>query len=429
MRILLVLNKPNRELPTMQAIRHELVSLRPDARVEIKDGCEPDFNRFVLGFRPHVILTYPFTCSGFSRWYYLFKLLCGSRVLCLRAEGVIDLDSPKSVEWAVGYDRHGTGLVDLELFWGWRVAQAVGLQLVEQRRLASPDRLRVVGYPRLEAYFSPNGRSPSLPARVDARLQGASRSATLLFVTGFHLANYTREDLFRAGDLDAARNLDALLASVEGSRRLRDAWIAAVRAAATRHPEALILLKKHPIERPPDYDTLSDLPNVLVVWEDVEVQDLIPSVSLLFHYGSTVLVDAWLARVPSVFLSTSESGTWYKDLGWPSTLRADVSEVPELVGRHLSAGIPLREDPAQARILEEVFGVVPGRPYAPSREIARLLLDPGPPAPLWRDPWLWRNLLTVPSRSVGVRVGRLVTRGLRRGSGDERVSGALVEPR
>lgn len=82
---------------------------RPSARVELHELVRPDFNAFVLRFPQHVILTYPFTCVGFSRWFYVFKLLLRCRVVCLRAEGVVDLSSQRSIDWATGYDTYRAG--------------------------------------------------------------------------------------------------------------------------------------------------------------------------------------------------------------------------------------------------------------------------------------------------------------------------------
>ena len=131
MKILLVLNKPNREIPIMESIKREILAINQDAVIEIKEMCAPGFNKFVFKFKPDVILTFPFTCEGFSRWYYLFKMFLGVKIISLRAEGVVDFSNEYNVQWAVGFDNYGSTLVDCELFWGGKLAQGVGQQLLQ----------------------------------------------------------------------------------------------------------------------------------------------------------------------------------------------------------------------------------------------------------------------------------------------------------
>ena len=112
------------------------------------------FNGTSSRYKPDVILTFPFTCTGFAAWYYVFKLFFRCKILSLRAEGVVDLSSEYNIQWAIGFDHYGSRLVDYELFWGSQVAEAIGRNLLKQGKLSSMDRVKIVGYPRLEPYFS-----------------------------------------------------------------------------------------------------------------------------------------------------------------------------------------------------------------------------------------------------------------------------------
>lgn len=420
LRILLVLNKPNREIPIMEAIRREVLALAPDARVELHELVRPDFNAFVLRFRPHVILTYPFTCVGFSRWFYVFKLLLRCRVVCLRAEGVVDLSSQRSIDWATGYDTYGPGLVDAELFWGPRVAAVIGANLVRQGKLSGLERVRSVGYVRLESYFDPGVKPRALPGAIERFLDGAPRGRTALFITGFHMANYTRADLLRAADLDAEHRLDELLGWVEATKRLRASWIQMVRQVALDNPDLRLLLKKHPIEQASDYDALAGLQNLTFVHQDIEIQDLVGRCGLFLHYGSTAAVDAYLSRIPTVLI---ESDDWraagFSDLGWPATYRCDVAEVPAFVARHARTPMPFETSADVARVLHDVFSIEPGRPYRPAAEIAAILVSDERVASPVNDPWFWRAVLTQPARSMQGRARRLVA-WLREGRWGER---------
>lgn len=410
MNILLVLNKANREMPIMESIRKAILLQRPDAKVAIREMCVPGFTRFVLRFRPNVILTFPFTSEGFARWYYVFKFIFRSKIASLRAEGVVDFSAAYNVQWAIGFDRYGKYLVDYELFWGRKLAEVVGGQLVHQNKLSSMERVKVVGYSRLESYFSENPTpATDLPHRILDRLKKFDRSKTLFLITGFHLANYTERDLFDAKDLDAENNLGKLMQAVNLTRRFRSRWIENVMASAIQNPDALFVVKKHPIERRDDYAQLESVNNILFIYEDIQIQDVIAYSGIFFHYGSTALVDAYLAGVPAIYVYSKDNGEWYSDLGWPSAMRIEIQDMPATVQQFLS-GMPITaSNPSVEMVLKDIFNIKRGRPYRPSWDIAKILLDPSSPQriPL-TDPYLWRALASV---LRDLLIGRLKPRG------------------
>ena len=414
MRILLVLNKPNREIPIMESIKREILALRPDAEVEIREMCTPGFKRFVFKFRPEVIMTFPFTCVGFSRWYYLYKLFLGTKIISFRAEGVIDFSNEHNIEWAAGFDSYGKSLVDYEVFWGEKVASVVGNILLEQNKLSSLDRIKVFGYPRLEKYFSSRIQSkPVLPKRIADRLTGYSKEKVILFITGFHLANYTKQNLFDAKDLDAENRLDQLLEAVEISKQFRADWVRNVIDTARKNPDLLFVSKKHPIEKREDYSALETIENVLFIYEDIEVHDIIPYAGLFFHYGSTALVDAYLSEIPAVYIYSKKNKEWYSDLGWPASARVAVDEMASIIRKYLSGDVAFERTTAVKQILKDIFNIEEDKPYNPSREIAKLLLgsDKAQRVPL-SDWFLWKALLAGSINSVIFAAARTVKRVL-----------------
>jgi hypothetical protein len=396
-RILFVLNKPNRELAIMNAIKSELAVLAPSAvtRIIPYDG---QFMDAVLEFRPDVMMTFPMTSISLAAPYYVFKRLFGTRVLCYRAEGIIDPHSPQSVTNHVGYDRYGPQLVDGEIFWGPGPARIIGNALLAARKLSSAERIRYFGYSRLERYYgapAPAGLAP-LPEAVAARLAAQSRDRIVLLATGFHFANYTREMIFAAKDLDAENRCDELLATIEEVKRFRAAWIAATRQAAAENPDLLFVLKKHPIERREDYGELESVPNVLYVWQDVDIGDLAERAGIFFHYGSTALADAYLAGVPAVYVYSREPRcrAWFSDMGWPSARSIATDEIAQAV-REFRAG-SIVHDPRDARVkevLEFNFNIRQGEDYRPSRQIAQFLLqEDKAQRPSLLDTHMWRAL-------------------------------------
>ena len=399
----------------MNAIKHEIAKLAPDTEMKILPY-DDKFMDEVLAFRPNVILTFPMTSKSLAAPYYVFKYLFNTRVVCFRAEGIVDTTSPQSVSNHLGYDRYGPTLVDCEIFWGPGPAKLIGDALVACGKLSSVDRVKYFGYPRLERYFGSQSAGDSLAISDDvaSRLARHGRERTVLIVTGFHFANYTREMIFAAKDLDAENREDELLGTIEEVKRFRKTWIEGIKKAASENADLLFVLKKHPIERNEDYRELENIANILYIWQDVDLADLLPCVSLFFHYGSTSLADAYLAGVPAVYVYSTEERCrrWFSDMGWPSasSIRGDqfVSAVSEFRKGQIKFDDRM---PTIKAVLEFNFNIRDGEEYHPSRKIAELLLDDEPPQVVSVfDPHMWRALYYLRLRRT---IGRPIKKLLR----------------
>ncbi len=405
----------------MAAIRDRVLAF--DSKIDVRIvRFEDVFGDLVLDFRPNVILTFPLTSIGTADLLYVFKWYCGAAVVSLRAEGVVNPDSPSNIADHVGYDEYGPELVDWEVFWGPGMANIVGAILVERRKLSSSQRLRYFGYPRLERYFMQNEEKclNDVTHLVSEAIRASGREQSVLVATGFHFANYTRDELYAAKDLDAASREAELLAMIEASKVFRQTWIDGLRRAANEHPEVQFILKKHPSEKTNDYASLQGLPNLLYVSQDVDIADLMERASLFLHYGSTTLADAYLAGVPSVYLYSDDERCRrvYNDMGWPSTESRRVVDIPLVINDFLSGGIQFRKTPEVSALLEYHFNIQEGRPYQPSREIAELLLMPGKPQkPSPSDRYFRRAIARHLYLRARRAIGRLIRRLLRRARG------------
>ena len=377
----MVLNKPNREGPVMAAIRDEALRARPDVKFRIVPY-EAMFDGSALAFRPDVVVTFPLTGIGSADLIYPFKWHYKAAVISLRAEGVVNPDSESNIADHIGYDRYGPHLVDWEVFWGPGMTEIVGGALLRQKKLSSPERLLYFGYPRLERYFrQPEMSADPVSGEVQRRIASSGARHRVLFVTGFHLGNYSREDLYAAQDLDAENREQELLQMVRETQAFRGAFIEGVLASASRHPEILFVLKKHPTERREDYARLEGVSNVLYVWQDVDVADLMQHASLFVHYGSTTLADAYLARVASIYVhaETALARKVYNNMGWPSTRTVSVSGLPGAIDDFAAGGLRFEITREITDMLAFHFNIRLGQPYRPARELAELLLDPGAP--------------------------------------------------
>ena len=402
-RVALVLNKASRELPIMEKIRDWLTMVDPGCQVMIIDFHQTQFHADIMLFAPDIILTFPFTAVPLSWPFLLIKLLTGCSVVCLRTEGAINFNSPQQVKWLAGMDRYGPEFVDFELFWGHATAQAVGEMLLAQGRLSSLSRVRYFGYPNLEPYFDGNITPAPLPEDLARQVDNYDRSQVFFFITGFHLSDYTDHDLIAAGDIlrPDDPNFDAEFAEarqgVLNARRFREQWITNLLTAARKHPDALFLIKCHPIEAeihfsqnyPNPYLVFYDQPNIVYITDNIPISTILPYCGLFFHYGSTCVAESYLLKVPSAFVTSAEvygadflpSVYNYSNMGWPSTLTIDVTEIPALVDRHLAEPVLFNiNNVAMEEVLSSVFNITRAHlagteEYAPSRDIAHFLVE------------------------------------------------------
>lgn len=407
-RIVLIIGKPSREAPIMASIKKEILSLAPQTEIRVWERFSPSLYQDVAEFKPDVILTTPFNAVGLSRIFYLFKFYLKCKVISLTDEGVVDFNVPNNVAWAVGMDRYGKSLIDYEIFWGPKMAREIGGRRLAQGKISSAERNKVIGYPRLQSYFTNDLSDLPLPSRVQSRLTSFEKKNVVLFITGFQLANYTKEDLFNAGDLDAENKCDELLVAVERAKKYRQEWIEQILIAANENKDMLIVVKKHPVEKLKDYPQFENVANILHVYEDCELQSVMQYAGLFVHYGSTSLVDAYLLQVPSVYVY-AEGANWYTDLGWPSSRKTHLHEVLNVISEYKNGLVQFELIPQMQQIMFDMFNIEVGKPYNPSKTIAELLLSDEPPLriPL-TDRYLWRAL-AYQTKSL---VGRIVRKVL-----------------
>lgn len=403
MRIGIVLNKANRELPSMKRIRRWVEELGSGNHVLIVDFHDPRFHLDLLDFAPQAVLTFPFTSVGLSHPFAILKQTLGCFIVCLRCEGVINFDSPQQILWMAGMDRYSRSLVDYEIAWGPATARILKRVLLEQEKLTESSRVLEFGHAGLESFFEgAPGEQSRIPAQVLSRLRSRQPRDVVLFITGFQLANYTDRDLVLAGDIvrqddpEFESKFVEAVRGVERAFRFRAAWIEMVLRAAKENPGTLFVVKGHPIEAeqhlqsgvPSPYGVFDGVDNIVHFFDEVTIGDLLPHCGLFLHYGSTCASEAYLLGIPSVFVTskevygsvTSPSPYDFSDLGWPSSWRVDVVDGPALVHRHLNEGLPEGEgNEKMSKVMREVFAItgehVSGaRKYRPSRDIALFLL-------------------------------------------------------
>jgi hypothetical protein len=403
MKILLVTNKAEREGKIMARIAQWIRHFMPAASVLTLNYCAADALSQSLAFNPDVLLMFPLTAKGNSRFPVLVKACCGSTIVTLETEGGTGYDTrPSYIKQFVGYDEFDERLVDYALYWGWHDAQHIGGMFLKECKISDASRNVIFGYAPYEVYFSKElqrEEASKLPHDIRARLAGFADSERLLFVTGFHTADYSRQDCINAADLfdtsrDYSKELEAVLLRVDREKRRRDAWIGKIVALAQAHPHIQFIVKHHPIEDvlfkrtgTDHYGIFSQYPNILSIYDsNVNTYQLLSRSKALVHYGSTVVAETYLQRRRSVFVYCNELHGDYLELyrqscdpkGWPSTHATTIDALHTAVDAILAEG-ELDCDPPSgaARVLHDFFNIKDPARYTPSRGIAEFLLAVG----------------------------------------------------
>ncbi|MHC4175506.1 MAG: class I SAM-dependent methyltransferase, partial [Planctomycetota bacterium] len=120
---------------------------------------------------------------------------------------------------------------------------------------------------------------------------------------------------------------------------------------------------------------------ILLLTENMPFRAIIHHCGLLFHYGSTTMLEAYLAQVSSVYVNSgklrlgSDKLYEFNDLGIPSTLSVDVVDVPSIVSQHAAAPIKLKRQREVEQYLEDILELKIGCDYRASNRIADFLLS------------------------------------------------------
>ncbi len=393
MRVLFVLNKPERELETMDKIANWMVQKEPEITTKKLDFREKQFLSKILEFSPNIIFTFPFTAYTVSTPFYIVKYLLKCHIVCFTTEGLLNFNSEKQIKRQIGLDRYGKNIVDYELVWGEKVAEVEAKELLKQDKISSIERVKDFGYPKYEMYF--NGKDTAtfdIPPILKNKINDYPKEKTFFFVTGFAFADYTKEDIIRAGDMVDVNDkeyfecqLNKALNSAKEDATLRALWIEKIIEIAEIHPEVLIIVKSHPVENILNtrigidrYEVFKNYRNIVYISEPASIIDIMPVCSVFFHYGSTTAVEACLLKVPSVLITLNEIND--EDLKLPFAKAISIFNLPDIVREHLVAPLKFEEIKDVEDILSGAFNITKEHLYKkalylPSKDIANFLLS------------------------------------------------------
>lgn len=392
-RIAFVLNKATREIPIVERISREIKKQSPTTDILIVPSAhDSEFIPKLIGYNPDVVVTYPFTGRLLSRPFYLVKRFTGCTLICYRTEGLINVDGGAVVH--AGQDSYCKSLVDYEVFWGSAVRNAISEVLLGQDKLSSADRAIVLGYPRYEFFRELNEQQSrigkkSQPTINNRQLKNCihnfSRNDRLLFLSGFHFADYTDDDLILAGDL-SLDDLEDWKLLRNALRQFRKEWISNLCNLAKCNPKNLFILKKHPMEVIAEtkkqrsvYTTLTEFPNVCIIDDEDSTMELLGLSGVLFHYGSTVALESFICGVPSVILKSNrlfrQVQYAYRAVSLPAHATFEIEDMEQAVQLWNDGGLEYSHLPEMDQLLYDIFDIQDIREYRPAERIGKFLLQ------------------------------------------------------
>ena len=379
-----------RDLKTLSKIKKKLIQ-KDNTEVRIFPVNTPQFIIKILDYSPNIILTYPFTAISTSYKFYVIKFFLNCYILTYRTEGILPLETPTHINAMLGLESYGETLVDYELFWGYRTSKLIGRLLYDQKKISSMKRIHHLGWPYFEDYFIPTEElEEKLPEHILKELKKWDKLKVIMFVSGFLLADYSDQDLIGAGDMVDTRNIDKNRIRKDFSihknkvlnlQKFRKLWIETLILCAKKHPDVLFISKMHPLEivvcnnkKISPYAELKKYSNILLIEENISFRLLIPFCSILFHYGSTTLLESYVSKVPTVSIYSDFFPT-VNEFGASSTLEIDIKNIPIIVQHHLIQPILFQKNLQLERYLEEQIDLRIGKEYNPSEKIAKFIIS------------------------------------------------------
>lgn len=396
MRIALVINYAEREKLSMECIARQIMLLDPQSSVLIVEYRDPEHMAKLLAFQPETLLMFPLTARTLAYIPYIMKAAFRTRILFYRTEGIFIANTPDRVRFMAGQGRYGPCCTDGELFWGDAHAAEISNLLYQQKKLSSPtQRTGIVGHVPFGADFA--AKLAPLPHDILDRVRAFPRNRILLFLTGFHFADYTPADIRRAQDIipqncsDISSFMRDIQICINGTKALRNSWIKSILSIAIENPDLLLIVKPHPLEFVQKQDQnfdyyeefFSGIPNILYLQENYHIISLLQEVGALIHYGSTSAAFSYRYNIYTIFadypelfesIKDKEGMVYYDDIGLGGDSRVHIKDLPLFIKKHKQIFDRYEQRQEVLDILKSFFHYLPDQKISPSQIIARILL-------------------------------------------------------
>lgn len=387
-RILFLYNNYEREHTIVERFSEELQNHK-NVKVYQKNSCDKDLFFQLLKIRPHIVVTCPLTTKGQIDTNTFAKVCCHSIIITYTTEGLIDYHDKENIRYFAGIYDYDPALVDYHLFWGRAVAKYLGQELYRQNKIISKTQIRIIGNPMYEkGNYS------------DCKIDDIARDARskVLILTGFDASLYTKRQIINVQDIvditgkrkkDSQKMYKEYLNMMELERKYCDKYISHVVSTANKYKEILFIVKLHPHEiasinrrhmKLEYLEPLYSLENVKLIKTSIPISQLLQMSSLMVHYGSTVDLESYLYKVPTLKLEQIgvinkhmiercrrlTSSTYYENIEDENVLDKYMEKIKH--GEEL-----FRQSKELEGQLYEYMDYAVGKPYHPSKKMAGFL--------------------------------------------------------
>ncbi|MCI8314820.1 MAG: hypothetical protein HFH74_07250 [Lachnospiraceae bacterium] len=353
---------------------------------------DKDIVKQLFQVRPHIIFTFPITTYTQIDIYMMAKIFFHSKIITFTTEGLAKFQEEEVAKVFAGFYDYPAGLVDYHTYWGRYAAKYIGRELYQQHKMQNWDQIRVFGNPMYEKDYS---AFPKYRFSENVRIK-------VLVLTGFHGSLYTEQDLLKAQDVVnvKVKSKKEILSDKTfkkyremtlEEKKYSEKYMQHIIDAADNNPEVLFAIKLHPQEilirqRTPYklkyLKRMEHIENIQIIDESIPIGSLLPDFQLLVHYGSTVDLEAYIYKVPTLklelrnvknnFMSETNrvtASTYYADIDEQDAISKYVVKLKE--GKDL-----FRKNQITEKQLYAYMNYMNEQTYKPSEQIADFLSKP-----------------------------------------------------
>lgn len=391
MKILLLYHSREREEPIYRMIEHRIK--QESAEAVVKVGPASDSVKVCVEFVPDVILMMPIRDETTVTRMTTIKLLYSPKIVCLTTEGVENFDSENVIRMRIGDCEYSENLIDYFFYWGDLPTKIFREALSERHRITDRNRVGTCGYVMYEQRAVQEYlKGDVLAGRIKEHYDKFGK--LILFVTGFYFfddvitdrkgcstfPDYTTEEEYN-------EHKERLLLLESINNEYGRLYTEDILQAAQKYPNKGFVVKLHPIEiaflKRADkdyYGMLEECNNILMIREALPMGAIFPYTELLFHYGSTTGIEAYIYNVPSVLLNKVSDETFDEKYGYLfgntyfySTKTISVGD-KEGIAECVKNAPNFMRNAEMEKYLEDLFDYRYGEEYAPTKIIADELL-------------------------------------------------------
>ncbi len=358
---------------------------------------DADLIKKITQVRPNIVITFPVASYRQIIVYKFIKKMFKSIILTYTTEGYLDLENEEQVKVFCGIYDYSPTLVDYQLFWGNRVLEVLGSKLLEQNKVKRKEQMAVIGNPMYEKREIAKLYSHNALMQTLKRERKKYKQAVLI-VTGFHGGSYSLKDIVSVGDIVNTKGkskqeiindpvVKKYLDVADKEKIYRKEYLSKVIESAKKYPEVLYIVKYHPQEMMririgqanwvSYLNVLKGYKNIFIIDQNVPIGAVFPYCNMLMHYGSTVDMEAYLYKVPTVkftmesnndFLveSSDKLGATYLEDIFDGVLYPYVDLL--LKGENL-----FKENAEKEKDLDDYMGYKIDQEYAPSQNLVDFL--------------------------------------------------------